>query len=99
MGTLYGVFPDGRKTQGVETFRQAYRAVGLGWVLAPTGWPGLRLIFDALYVLFARYRVRVGGMFVRRCAGDRCAIPGVGKRANGPKPSPPQDVQAAVPKA
>ena len=32
MGTLHGVFPDGRKTQGMETFRQAYRAVGLGWL-------------------------------------------------------------------
>ena len=29
MGALHGVFPDGRKTLGVETFREAYRAVGL----------------------------------------------------------------------
>jgi predicted DCC family thiol-disulfide oxidoreductase YuxK len=76
MGTLHGVFPDGRKTQGMETFRQAYRAVGLGWLWAPTGWPVLRPIFDALYVLFARYRVRLGGLFGRSCEGDRCAVPG-----------------------
>lgn len=75
MGTLHGVFPDGRKTLGVETFREAYRAVGLGWVLAPTGWPVLRPIFDALYVLFARYRVRLGGAFGRSCTGDRCSVP------------------------
>jgi len=74
MGTLHGVFPDGRKTRGVETFREAYRAEGLGWVLAPTGWPVLREIFDALYVLFARYRVRLGGAFGRPCAGDRCSV-------------------------
>jgi DCC1-like thiol-disulfide oxidoreductase len=30
MGSLHGVFPDGRKTLGMETFRQAYHAVGLG---------------------------------------------------------------------
>jgi len=52
MGTLHGVFPDGRQTLGVETFRQAYKAVGLRWVLAPTGWPGFRQLFDALYQLF-----------------------------------------------
>ena len=75
MGSLHGVFPDGRQTLGMETFRQAYRAVGLGWVLAPTRWPVLRPITDALYVLFARYRVRLGRAFGRGCAGDRCAIP------------------------
>ena len=63
----------------METFRQAYRAAGLGWVLAPTGWPGLRRVCDALYVLFARYRVRLGRAFGRPCAGDRCAVPGVAR--------------------
>ena len=75
MGTLHGVFPDGRQTHGVETFRQAYRAVGLGWVLAPTRWPGLRPLTDFLYRLFARYRVRMGGLFGRGCSAGRCAIP------------------------
>jgi predicted DCC family thiol-disulfide oxidoreductase YuxK len=58
----------------VETFRQAYRAVGLGWVLAPTGWPLLRPAFDALYRIFARHRVRMGRVFGRPCAGDRCSL-------------------------
>lgn len=75
MGSLHGVFPDGSKTTGVETFRQAYRAVGLGWVAAPTGWPLLRPVFDALYRVFARYRVRMGGLFGRSCEGGRCALP------------------------
>jgi predicted DCC family thiol-disulfide oxidoreductase YuxK len=74
MGTLHGVFPDGRKTRGVETFRQAYRAVGKGWILAPTGWPVLRPGFDFLYTLFARHRVRMGRLFGRSCAGDRCSV-------------------------
>ena len=92
MGTLHGVFPDGRKTRGVETFRQAYRAVGLGWLLAPTGWPGLRLVFDALYNLFARYRVRVGSVFVRSCAGDRCSLP---RPKPETRPAPPSDAPTA----
>ena len=76
MGTIHGAFPDGRMTQGLETFRQAYRALGLGWVFAPTGWPVLRHGFNGLYRLFVRYRVRLGGMFGRRCVGDRCRIAG-----------------------
>jgi predicted DCC family thiol-disulfide oxidoreductase YuxK len=75
MGTLHGVFPDGRQTQGMETFRQAYRAVGLGWLLAPTGWPGLRPMVDLLYKAFARHRVKMGRLFGRQCEGDRCALP------------------------
>src|SRR4051794_7735079 len=75
MGSLHGAFPDGRMTLGMETFRNAYRAVGLGWLLAPTGWPVLRPIFDFCYLLFARYRVRLGGLFGRSCANDRCSLP------------------------
>lgn len=75
MGTLHGVFPDGRKTVGMETFREAYRAVGLGWLLAPTGWPGLRSVFDLCYRVFARYRVRLGRLAGRGCATDRCSVP------------------------
>jgi len=39
LGVIHGVFPDGRIVRKVEVFRQAYRAVGLGWLIAPTGWP------------------------------------------------------------
>jgi predicted DCC family thiol-disulfide oxidoreductase YuxK len=39
MAVMHGVFPDGRIVRRVEAFRQAYRAVGLGGLLAPTGWP------------------------------------------------------------
>ena len=75
MGTLHGVFPDGRKTKGMETFRQAYKAVGLGWLLAPTGWPVLRPFVDFLYRGFARHRVKMGRLFGRTCEGDRFASP------------------------
>jgi predicted DCC family thiol-disulfide oxidoreductase YuxK len=74
MGSFHGVFPDGRLTEGIETYREAYRAVGLGWVLAPTGWPVLKQVFDWFYFLFARYRVRLGRLFRRKCTTDRCSI-------------------------
>jgi predicted DCC family thiol-disulfide oxidoreductase YuxK len=85
MGELHGVFPDGRQTTGMETFRQAYRAVGLGWVFAPTGWPVLRSVFDSLYKVFARNRVRMGRLFGRKCEGDRCALPEAGSGASREK--------------
>ncbi len=75
LGVIHGVFPDGRTVRKVEVFRQAYRAVGLGWLLAPTGWPVLRWIFDGLYAVFARYRVPVGRIFGRSCASGMCHVP------------------------
>ena len=74
MGEIHGVLPDGQIVVGMEVFRQAYKAVGLGWLLAPTGWPLLRVVFDGLYVLFARYRVRLGNLVGRGCAGGTCGV-------------------------
>ena len=74
LGVIHGVLPDGQLVRRMEVFRQAYRAVGLGWLLAPTGWPGLRWFFDALYVVFARYRIRIGGFFGRKCVAGTCSV-------------------------
>jgi predicted DCC family thiol-disulfide oxidoreductase YuxK len=79
MGVIHGVFPDGRIVRKMEVFRQAYRAVGLGWLLAPTGWPVFRWLFDALYGIFARYRVPLGRRFGRSCASDTCGVKHEGK--------------------
>jgi hypothetical protein len=38
-GVLHGVMPDGRIVRGVEAIRQAYQAVGLGSLVAPTRLP------------------------------------------------------------
>lgn len=75
LGVIHGVFPDGRIVRKVEVFRQAYRAIGLGWLLAPTGWPVFRWFFNGLYALFARYRVRLGRLFGRPCATGSCRVP------------------------
>jgi len=74
LGVIHGVFPDGRIVRKVEVLRQAYRAVGLGWWLAPTGWPLLRWVSDGLYAIFARYRVPIGRVLGRSCASDRCQV-------------------------
>jgi len=55
------VLPDGSLVKGMEVFRRAYDAVGLGWLLAPTNWPVLRSISDAGYAWFARIRLHLTG--------------------------------------
>jgi predicted DCC family thiol-disulfide oxidoreductase YuxK len=71
MGSIHGVTGDGRVVTGMEVFRRAYGAVGLGWLLAPTGWPGLRLVFDAMYRVFARIRPHLPGR-TAGCADGAC---------------------------
>ena len=76
MARIHGRRADGTMIDGMQVFREAYAAVGLGWLVAPTGWPILRPLFDAGYRWFARNRVRLGRIFGRRCEDGRCAIPG-----------------------
>lgn len=53
---IHGVWADGCTVRGLQALRAAYAAVGLGWVLRPTGLAPLRPVFDVGYRLFARYR-------------------------------------------
>ena len=71
MARIHGVLPDGTVIEGVEVFRRAYSAVGLGWLLAPTRWPGLRQLADAGYRVFARNRLRWTGR-KDACAENAC---------------------------
>lgn len=72
MARIHGVRRDGGLVEGVEVFRRAYAAVGLGWLVAPTAWPGLRAVFDLAYRVFARNRLRWTGRTEAACTGDRC---------------------------
>jgi predicted DCC family thiol-disulfide oxidoreductase YuxK len=53
---IHGLRADGTMLRGVQVLRLAYAAVGLGWLLRPTGWAPLRPLFDAGYRVFARHR-------------------------------------------
>jgi predicted DCC family thiol-disulfide oxidoreductase YuxK len=72
MARMHGVLPDGSVVDGMEVFRRAYSAIGLGFLLAPTRWPLLRPLFDRAYAVFARNRLRWTG----RCEDGSCALPG-----------------------
>jgi predicted DCC family thiol-disulfide oxidoreductase YuxK len=75
MGVMHGVFPDGRIVTKVAAFREAYRVVGLSWLLAPTAWPVLRQIADWGYERFANNRVAIGKFFGGRdCENGRCEV-------------------------
>jgi predicted DCC family thiol-disulfide oxidoreductase YuxK len=71
---LHGIAADGTVVEGMPAIRAAWRAAGLGWVMAPTGWPVLRWLCDLGYIVFARYRVPLGRLFGRRCAADKCSV-------------------------
>ncbi|MBM5789005.1 MAG: thiol-disulfide oxidoreductase DCC family protein [Vulcanococcus sp.] len=61
MGRIHAIDADGRVLTDVAVFRAAYAQIGLGWLYAPSGWPGLRQISDGLYGLWAHWRLAVTG--------------------------------------
>jgi predicted DCC family thiol-disulfide oxidoreductase YuxK len=75
MGVIHSVYPDGRLISKLPVFREAYRAIGLGWLLAPTAWPGLRPLANLGYEWFTRHRLTIGRLFGRNCDTGTCALP------------------------
>ncbi len=61
MGRMHAIRSDGEVIRDVEVFRQAYALVDLGWLYAPTRWPLLRPLVEALYGLWARWRLALTG--------------------------------------
>lgn len=74
IGSMHAIRSDGSVISGMQVFREAYAAVGLGWLLAPTRWPVLRTIADVLYRMFARIRPRLSRLGSTRCDSGRCAV-------------------------
>lgn len=74
MGKIHARTPEGDVITGMGVFRRAYREVGWGWVVAPTGWPVLRPVFDAMYRWFARNRRWLTGQAKRDCDSGRCKV-------------------------
>ncbi len=73
MARIHGVLPDGTVIEGVEVFRRAYAAVGLGWLMAPTRWPVLRRLAELAYRIFARNRLRWTGRG-SACEAGECQV-------------------------
>jgi len=71
MGSMRGIGADGQLIRDVAVFREAYRLVGLGWLYAPTAWPLIGPLVDALYGLWARWRLRLTGRDTLETLCDR----------------------------
>ncbi|MGB3203016.1 MAG: DUF393 domain-containing protein [Nodosilinea sp.] len=86
MGRIHAVLPDGTTIKNVEVFRQVYKALGIGWIYAPTAWPIIGPLVDWVYGLWANWRLAVTGrpslktILAEREArlgdgcGDRCQV-------------------------
>jgi predicted DCC family thiol-disulfide oxidoreductase YuxK len=56
---------DGVIIEGPEVFRLALTAIGYGWLVAPTRWPGFSQITEFAYSWFARHRSTTARLFGR----------------------------------
>ncbi len=70
MDEIQGRLPSGDWIIGVEVFRQLYAAVGFGWLVWPTRWPGISHAMDFGYRVFAKNRLRLTG----RCSTTTCEV-------------------------
>jgi len=70
MDRIHGKLPDGTMIEGVEVFRHLYTAVGFGWIVAVTRWPGISHLLDWGYNIFAKNRLKWTG----RCEDGSCKV-------------------------
>jgi predicted DCC family thiol-disulfide oxidoreductase YuxK len=76
MGRIHALGADGQILRDVAVFRAAYQLIGLGWLYAPSRWPGLATLANAAYGLWARWRLALTGRpsleELCRCHGSSC---------------------------
>jgi len=78
MGRIHAISESNQVLQDVDVFRRAYALVGLGWLYAPSGWPGLRQLADLAYSLWARWRLRLTGRpSLEELCLNRCSRPSI----------------------
>ncbi len=81
MGRIHArLLPSGEMLEGVEVFRRAYEAVGLGPLVAATRIAPVAAALDHAYRWFARNRLRLTGRGDATCTSERCAAPGPAAR-------------------
>lgn len=61
MGHIHGIMRDGTVVTGIEAFRKFYDAIGLGWVYAITKFKAVEVVADAVYEVWAKYRLPLTG--------------------------------------
>ncbi|KAH7550420.1 hypothetical protein JRO89_XS13G0189000 [Xanthoceras sorbifolium] len=61
MGRIHAILSDGTVVTDVEAFRRLYEQVGLGWVYAVTKYEPIATLADAVYGVWAKYRLQITG--------------------------------------
>lgn len=61
MGEIHAINRDGTVIKNIEVFARLYEAVGLGWVYGFTKYEPLRRAADAVYAIWARFRLPITG--------------------------------------
>uniref|UniRef100_A0A7S0WLG8 Thiol-disulfide oxidoreductase DCC n=1 Tax=Chlamydomonas leiostraca TaxID=1034604 RepID=A0A7S0WLG8_9CHLO len=61
MERIHAIEADGRVVTNIEVFRRVYEVIGLGWVYAITSNPTVEKLANAVYGVWAKYRMEVTG--------------------------------------
>ncbi|CDN10203.1 MAG: DUF393 domain-containing protein [Richelia sp.] len=61
MGRIHAVLLDGSVIKNVEVFRRVYEELGMGWLYAVTKLPIISALADALYSIWADWRLPLTG--------------------------------------
>lgn len=61
MSQMHAQLSDGTWITGVEVFRSLYAAIGYGWLVFPTRFPGISQLLNVLYSAFAKKRFKLTG--------------------------------------
>ncbi|XAR50142.1 hypothetical protein NMG60_11004394 [Bertholletia excelsa] len=79
MGRIHAILSDGTVVTDIEAFRKLYEAVGLGWVYAITKYEPIATLADAVYGVWAKYRLQITGrppleevLEARKIKGEVC---------------------------
>jgi len=61
METIHAILPNGEVVTQIGAFKKLYEVVGLGWVYAATGIPVVEKALNAIYAVWAKYRLPLTG--------------------------------------
>ncbi|XP_065876248.1 uncharacterized protein At5g50100, chloroplastic [Euphorbia lathyris] len=61
MGTIHAILSDGTVVTNVDAFKRLYEQVGLGWVYAITKYEPIGKMANAVYGVWAKYRLQITG--------------------------------------
>ena len=77
MERIHALKSDGSVIKDIKVFQEAYTLIGLGWIYAPTKIPIVDKIFEFIYGLWAKYRLKLTSRpsIEKLCAERGCELP------------------------